>query len=301
MAATRSPTSCSIARCSGWSAITPTVSGSTPSPPRSTSTTRAKPGEWIPQSVRRAREPRRGRLFPPHERGRPRHVSRRDRRGRGIDRVADGLAPDVPRRARLRVQVEHGVDARRPRLHDPRSRAPEAPPQPADLRPPVRVDGELRPAPLTRRVVHGKGSLLARMPATTGNSSPTFARSTRSCGRTRARSSSSWAARSGSAASGITTGASTGICSTRAPTTAVSSGWCVISIASTGRARAPRAGRRPRRVRVDRLRRTGNRAWCRSCDAPETPATSCSSCAISRRWRATPTGSGSRGRAITES
>ena len=41
MDATRSRTSCSIARSSGWTAITPTVSGSTPSPPRSTSTTRA--------------------------------------------------------------------------------------------------------------------------------------------------------------------------------------------------------------------------------------------------------------------
>src|SRR5256885_637775 len=57
----------------------------------------------------------------------------------------------VPRRARLRVQVEHGVDARRPRLYEPRSRAPEAPPPSADLRPPVCLDGELRAAALTRR------------------------------------------------------------------------------------------------------------------------------------------------------
>src|SRR5207245_8616993 len=65
--------------------------------------------------------------------------------------VADGLASDVPRRTRLRVQVELGVDARRPRLHEPRSGPPEVSPQPADLRPLVRLDGELRAAALTRR------------------------------------------------------------------------------------------------------------------------------------------------------
>ena len=40
----------------------------------------------------------------------------RDLRGRGVDRVAGRLAPDVPRRARLRLQVEHGLDARHARL-----------------------------------------------------------------------------------------------------------------------------------------------------------------------------------------
>ena len=35
-----------------------------------------------------------------------------DLRGRGVDGVAGRLAADLPRRARLRLQVEHGLDAR---------------------------------------------------------------------------------------------------------------------------------------------------------------------------------------------
>ena len=53
-------------------------------------------------------------------------------------------------------------------------------------------------------VVHGKGSLLARCRATSGSSSPTCARSSATCGRTPARSCSSWAASSASGASGRT-------------------------------------------------------------------------------------------------
>ena len=36
---------------------------------------------------------------------------------RGIDGLADGVAPDLCRRARLRLQMEHGLDARHARLH----------------------------------------------------------------------------------------------------------------------------------------------------------------------------------------
>ena len=35
-------------------------------------------------------------------------------RGRGIDRLARRVAADLGRRARLRLQVEHGLDARHP-------------------------------------------------------------------------------------------------------------------------------------------------------------------------------------------
>ena len=45
-------------------------------------------------------------------------------------------------------------------------------------------------------VVHGKGSLLGRCRATAGSASPTCARCTATCGRTRARSCCSWAASS---------------------------------------------------------------------------------------------------------
>ena len=43
-------------------------------------------------------------------------VSRRDDGRRGIDRVADGVAPGRRRRPRLRLQMEHGLDARHARL-----------------------------------------------------------------------------------------------------------------------------------------------------------------------------------------
>ena len=36
---------------------------------------------------------------------------------RGVDRLADGLAADLRRRPRLRLQVGHGLDARHARLH----------------------------------------------------------------------------------------------------------------------------------------------------------------------------------------
>ncbi len=56
--------------------------------------------------------------------------ARRDLRGRGVDRVAGRLAADLPRRARLRLQVEHGVDARHARLLPARPGPPPLPPPP---------------------------------------------------------------------------------------------------------------------------------------------------------------------------
>ena len=72
-------------------------------------------GEWIPnrfggnenldaRGVPQAAEPRRL----------PRPSRHADHR-RGIHRLADGLAADLPRRPGLRAQVEHGLDARHPR------------------------------------------------------------------------------------------------------------------------------------------------------------------------------------------
>ena len=75
------------------------------------------------EPLRRQREPRRHRLPAAHERGRlprRRRASITDRRG--IDRLARRLASDLHRRPRLRLQVEHGLDARHAALHRRRSR-----------------------------------------------------------------------------------------------------------------------------------------------------------------------------------
>ena len=65
-----------------------------------------------PQRARRPREPRGRVVPPPAERGRVPGTSRyADLRG-GVHRVADGVAPDRRRRAGVRVQVGHGLDAR---------------------------------------------------------------------------------------------------------------------------------------------------------------------------------------------
>jgi hypothetical protein len=57
-----------------------------------------------------------------------------------------GLAGDLDGWARLRLQVEHGVDERHPALPGHRADLPAVPPQPADLRAHVRLQRELRPA-----------------------------------------------------------------------------------------------------------------------------------------------------------
>ncbi len=46
--------------------------------------------------------------------------------GRGVDRLAERVAPGVPGRARFRVQVEHGLDARHACSTSPRTRSTAA-------------------------------------------------------------------------------------------------------------------------------------------------------------------------------
>ena len=75
----------------------------------------------------------------------------RDLRGRGVDRVAGRLAADLRRRARLRLQVEHGLDARHARLLPARPDPPPVPPPRADVLPHVRLQRELHPAAVARR------------------------------------------------------------------------------------------------------------------------------------------------------
>ena len=65
--------------------------------------------------------------------------------------MAGGVASDVRRRAGLRLQVEHGVDARHARVPAARAGAPALAPRPADVRPRVRVHREFRAAAVARR------------------------------------------------------------------------------------------------------------------------------------------------------
>ena len=70
---------------------------------------------------------------------------------RGIDRLSRRLAADRPRRSRLRLQMEHGLDARHARLHVARSDLPPLEPRQDDLRSSLRLQREFRAADLARR------------------------------------------------------------------------------------------------------------------------------------------------------
>ena len=173
------------------------------------------------EPLRRQREPRRHRLPAAHERGRLPGGAGRDHRRRGIDRLARRLASDLHRRARLRLQVEHGLDARHAALHREGAGAPPLPPPRPDLRPALRLHRELHPAAVaTTRSCTAKARSSARCRATAGSASPICAPITASCGGTPARSSCSWAASSARSASGTTITASTGTSSTTRSTAA---------------------------------------------------------------------------------
>ncbi len=152
------------------------------------------------------------------------HPGRADDR-RGVDGVADGLAADVRRRARLRLQVGHGLDARHAAVPAARPGPPRPPPGRADVPRALRVHRELRAAALARRGGARQG-LAARQDARRrlAAASPTCGCCSATSGRSRARSCCSWAASSASGTSGTTSAASTGTCSTSRRTPASSAG-----------------------------------------------------------------------------
>ena len=181
-------------------------------------------GEWTPEQVRRQREPR-GRPVPPgDERHRLQARPRRDHDRRGVDVLAGRHPHHRQRRSRLRLQVEHGLDARLARLPQARARPPVVAPQRDDVRPHLRLQRELRaPALATTRSSTARALCCGRCPATAGSSWRTCAPTSPSCGPTPASSCSSWAARSARSRSGPSRASSTGGCST-IPSTSGSTG-----------------------------------------------------------------------------
>ena len=126
---------------------------------------------------------------------------RHDRRG--VDRLAGRHPADAPRRPGLRLQVEHGLDARLARLHGARADLPAVPPPPDDVLADVRVLARTSccRSPTTRSCT-ARARCCARCPATGGSSWPTCAPTSPTCGRTPASSCCSWAASSARSRSG---------------------------------------------------------------------------------------------------
>ena len=104
------------------------------------------------QRVRRPRGPRRGRVPQGAQRGRLRPRARDRARAAEESTAWPGVSrPTYLGGLGLRLQVEHGLDARHARLLPAGPDLPPLPPPRADLQPDVRVQRELHPAALARR------------------------------------------------------------------------------------------------------------------------------------------------------
>ena len=153
--------------------------------------------------------------------------------------MARRLPAGAPGRAGLRLQVEHGLDARHARLPQARADLPAVPPPPDDVLADVRLLGELRAAALARRGGARQG-LAAGQDARRRVAAVrrACARCSPTCGRIPGKQLlfMGGGVRPGRRVVGGAAG-STGGCSTSTATRA-SSGW---SATSTGSTRAPRA------------------------------------------------------------
>ena len=181
-------TSCSPTRCSGSTATASTGCASMPSPRCSISTTAGR-RRLDPERTAAARTSKPSTSCAASTPSVRAHF-RRDHGGRGIDRLADGVAPVGLGRARLRLQMEHGLDARHAGLHQQGSDLPQASPRPNPVRPALRVLRRISScrSPTTRSCTASARSSAACR-ATTGSASPICAPITASCSAIPARSS----------------------------------------------------------------------------------------------------------------
>ena len=194
-------------------------------------------GQWLPNRARRPREPGGDPVPADPEREGLRELSRRRHDRRRIDGLAHGLAAGLCRRAGLRLQVGHGLDARHAGVHAAGPDLSQVPPRQGDLSRDVCLLGELHPAasPTTRSSM-AKARCWRRCPATRGRNSPICGCCWATCTPSRARSCSSWAGSSASGTNGTTTANSTGnSCNTSR--TAVCGNGSTTSTASTGASR----------------------------------------------------------------
>ena len=112
----------SRARSSGSTAITSTGCASTPSPRCSISTTRARTANGCRTRTAATRTSRRSPFCGGSTKTVYARHPGRDHDRRGVDGVARGEPADLRGRPGLRLQVEHGLDARHARVPEPRIR-----------------------------------------------------------------------------------------------------------------------------------------------------------------------------------
>ena len=251
--ATRCAASCCRAPTSGSTATTSTACGSTRSPRCSTSTTRARPGEWMPNEHGGNENLGALRFLKKLNESVYARVPRRADDRRGVDRLADGLAPDRHRRPRLRSQVGHGLDARHARLLRAGPDPPPLPPGRAHLPHGVRLHRELHPAAVARRGRARQGvAARRRCPATVAAARQPPCPATATSTASRARSCSSWATTWPWRRSGTTTTSCRGGSCSGAEHEGIRRWVETLNRLVRGRAGAARARLRAGRVRVGR-------------------------------------------------
>ena len=222
------------------------------------------------EPVRRPGEPRRDRVPAGDERDRLQAPPRRGDDRRGVDRLARRHPADPPGRPRLRLQVEHGLDARHLVVHGQGADLPAVAPPPDDLRHwCTRGARTTCCRSATTRWCTARARWPARCPATCGRSWPTCARCSAFMWALPRQAAAVHGLRAGRRA-GVERGARAGLgpaaTTRRAP---ACSGWCATSTRSTrSTPGAVDAGHHAGRLPLDHRRGLGSTTRSRSCGSP---------------------------------